>query len=118
MAFADASPRCILAAGPACKIAVKSGSTVKIGDPLEYSSGWTPAGASTTASVLVAGEDGASGESITAYPWAVIEGCTGGTAGAIVHLAANAAYAESGTYHVGLVLSATRIYVGPSLVPY
>jgi hypothetical protein len=117
MAFTDASPRVILdAAGP---LKVTLTVACKRGDVISYHSGWEPAD-DASRSILVAGEDGAALEEITAYMAAVIGGASGCTPGAVLHLAGSGAVDEAagGDRHVGLVLSATSYYIGPKLTPY
>ncbi len=69
----------------------------KAGDILGYSSGWKRALATTGTAIqgrLVAGEDGASGDVITAYRRAVVSGYSGGTAGNAVYVAEGTDYGE------------------------
>ncbi len=69
----------------------------KAGDILGYSSGWKRALATTGTAIqgrLVAGEDGGSGDVITAYRRAVVSGYSGGTAGNAVYVAEGTDYGE------------------------
>ncbi len=62
----------------------------KAGDILGYSSGWKRALATAGTAIqgrLVAGEDGANGDEITAYRRAVVSGYSGGTPGNPVYVA-------------------------------
>jgi len=116
MAFADNKPRTVVQGLLPCPITLAG--SVAVGDLITYDAGWKQAGAATATAVLVAGESGASGDEITAFAAAVIEGPTGGTPGSEIMAAANGGYGEGATgQRVGLTLSATRIYVGPSLTP-
>jgi len=116
MAFADNKPRTILAGALPCKVALAG--TVHVGDLITYNSGWKQAAANTATSVLVAGESGVSGEEITAFAAAVIEGVSGATAGNLIISQNSGAYAEGAAgQRVGISLSATTIYVGPALLP-
>jgi hypothetical protein len=119
MAFADATgARTLLKTGlPLPGVEIKANVVVKIGDLLYYSSGWCLATASASTQCIVAGQNGVGGDKITCYGSAVISGGTGATAGGTVYNAAAGAYAESGTYKVGLFLNATSWYVGPTLTP-
>jgi len=116
MAFADNKPRTILQGYFPVKVTLAE--AVVVGDLIAYNSGWKLAGAATATEVLVAGESGAIGDVITAYPAAYISGSTGGTGGAEIIAAASGAYDEGTTgQKVGISLSATTFYVGPLLVP-
>ena len=69
----------------------------KAGDVLGYSSGWKRALATVGTAIqgrLVAGEDGASGDVITAYRRAVVGGYSGGTAGNAVYVAEGTDYGK------------------------
>ena len=69
----------------------------KAGDILGYSSGWKRALATVGTAIqgrLVAGEDGASGDVITAYRRAVVGAYSGGTAGNAVYVAEGTDYGE------------------------
>ena len=92
MAFADAQDNAIITYG-AEPTTVKLAGTVKKGDAIGFSDGWKRALA-TSGSVVqmrrVAGEDGASGQEITAYGGLVIiegERFSGGTAGSALYVA-------------------------------
>ena len=67
------------------------------GDVLGYSSGWKRALATVGTAIqgrLVAGEDGASGDEITAYRRAVVGDYSGGTAGNAVYVAEGTDYGK------------------------
>src|SRR4030042_1441615 len=67
------------------------------GDILGYSSGWKRALATAGTAIqgrLVAGEDGASGDVITAYRRAVVGGYSGGTAGNAIYVAEGTDYGK------------------------
>ena len=69
----------------------------KAGDVLGYSSGWKRALATVGTAIqgrLMAGEDGASGDVITAYRWAVVSDYSGGTAGSAVYVAEGTDYGK------------------------
>jgi len=73
MAFVDASTSRKVLEG-VCPVKITLAEAVSAGDPLKYSSGWKLAtNESGKPAVLIAGEDGASGDIITAYGMAVIE---------------------------------------------
>ena len=119
MAFADSAVRTILAASGPLKVTLAG--TVSEADPIGYDSGWQRAIASSSAPIaalLVAGEEGLSGDVITAYQSAVIIGPTGGTAGNQVFLGSTAGkYAESSNGSVrqvvGTMSSATEMTINP-----
>jgi hypothetical protein len=116
MAFADNLPRTIVQGFLPCQVTLAG--AVAVGDLITYNSGWKQAAANTATAVFVAGESGASGDEITAFAGAIIEGPTGGAAGGLIMAAANGGYNEAATgQRVGLTLAATRIYVGPTLLP-
>jgi len=57
-----------------CPIKITLAGAVVAGDPIMYSTGWTKAlNTSGAPAVLIAGEDGAAGEVITAYGMAIVE---------------------------------------------
>lgn len=92
MAFSDPGNGRIIEQGEGL-VKITLAETCKAGDILGYSSGWKRALATVGTAIqgrLVAGEDGASGDVITAYRRAVVSGYSGGTAG-------NAAYVAEGT---------------------
>ncbi len=92
MAFSDPGNGRIIEQGEGL-VKITLAETCKAGDILGYSSGWKRALATVGTAIqgrLVAGEDGASGDVITAYRRAVVSGYSGGTAG-------NAAYLAEGT---------------------
>jgi len=73
MAFVDASTSRKVLEG-VCPVKITLAEAVSAGDPLKYSTGWKLAtNESGKPAVLIAGEDGVSGEVITAYGMAVIE---------------------------------------------
>ncbi len=125
MAFSDPGMGRIIEQGEGLvRITLAEG--CKAGDILGYSSGWKKALATVGTAIqgrLVAGEDGASGNVITAYRRAVVGDYSGGTAG-------NAAYVAEGTDYgkitetkpttsgdcdtiVGYVVSATVVALEP-----
>ena len=92
MAFSDPGKGRIIEQGEGL-VRVTLAEACKAGDILGYSSGWKRALATTGTAVqgrLVAGEDGASGDVITAYRRAVVSGYSGGTAGNAVYVAEGA----------------------------
>ena len=73
MAFVDASVNRKVLQG-VCPVKVLLAGAVQAGDPLKYSTGWKLATNELgVPAVLIAGEPGVIGETITAYPMAVIE---------------------------------------------
>jgi len=73
MAFVDASLNRKVLEG-VCPVKVTLAEAVMAGDPLKYSTGWKLAtNESGKPAILIAGEDGAVGDIITAYGMAVIE---------------------------------------------
>lgn len=73
MAFTDASTSRRIVEG-CCPVRVLLVGNVEAGDPLKYTSGWLLAtNESGHPAILIAGEDGAIGETITAYGMAVVE---------------------------------------------
>jgi len=94
MAFSDPGTGRVIQQGEGL-VKVTLAEAGKAGDILGYSSGWKRALATVGTAIqgrLVAGEDGASGEEITAYRRAVVGGYSGGTAGSPVYVAAGADY--------------------------
>ncbi len=92
MAFSDPGKGRIIEQGEGL-VRVTLAEACKAGDILGYSSGWKRALATTGTAVqgrLVAGEDGVSGDVITAYRRAVVSGYSGGTAGNAVYVAEGA----------------------------
>ncbi len=92
MAFSDPGKGRIIEQGEGL-VRITLVEDVVAGDILGYSSGWKKALATVGTAIqgrLVAGEDGASGDVITAYRRAVASGYSGGIAG-------NAVYAAEGT---------------------
>ena len=96
MAFSDPGTGRIIEQGEGlAKITLAE--ACKAGDILGYSSGWKRALATVGTAIqgrLVAGEDGASGDVITAYRRAVVSEYTGGTAGNAVYVAEGTDYGE------------------------
>jgi hypothetical protein len=93
--------------------------TVHRGDLIGYSAGWVAADANAAVyAELVAGEDGVSGQTITAYRKVVLGAFTGMTAGGAVYLSDTAGrYSESAgtvSQKVGMSLSATDLLVEPA----
>lgn len=91
MPFADAQKDATVLQGIA-PVQITLAGTVKTGDAIGYSSGWKRALATVGTAIqgqLVAGEDGVSGDVITAYYVAVVGGSrfSGGTAGSSVYVA-------------------------------
>ena len=89
MAFSDPGKGRITEQGEGL-VKVTLAEACKAGDILGYSSGWKRALATVGTAIqgrLVAGEDGASGDVITAYRRAVVSGYSGGTAGNPVYVA-------------------------------
>jgi len=98
----------------------------KRGDLLGYSTGWKRALATTGTAIqakLVAGEDGATDQVITAYLSAVVSGFTGTTPGAPIYAAEGTSYgcytesapATTGDCNtiIGLAISATEVLAFP-----
>ncbi len=89
MAFSDPGKGRIIEQGEGL-VKITLAEACKAGDALGYSSGWKRALATVGTAIqgrLVAGEDGASGDVITAYRRAVVSGYSGGTAGNPVYVA-------------------------------
>ena len=89
MAFSDPGKGRIIEQGEGT-VKITLAEACKAGDVLGYSSGWKRALATTGTAIqgrLVAGEDGASGDEITAYRRAAVSGYSGGTAGNPVYVA-------------------------------
>jgi len=89
MAFSDPGNGRIIEQGEGL-VRITLAEDVKAGDILGYSSGWKRALATVGTAIqgrLVAGEDGANGDAITAYRRAVVGGYSGGTAGNPVYVA-------------------------------
>ena len=89
MAFSDPGKGRIVEQGEGL-VKITLAEAVKAGDILGYSSGWKRSLATVGTAIqgrLVAGEDGASGDVITAYRRAVVSGYSGGTAGNPVYVA-------------------------------
>ncbi len=89
MAFSDPGKGRIIEQGEGL-VRITLAEDVKAGDILGYSSGWKRALATVGTAIqgrLVAGEDGANGEVVTAYRRAVVSGYSGGTAGNPVYVA-------------------------------
>ena len=89
MAFSDPGKGRIIEQGEGL-VRITLAEDVKAGDVLGYSSGWKRALATVGTAIqgrLVAGEDGANGDVITAYRRAVVVAYSGGTAGNPVYVA-------------------------------
>jgi hypothetical protein len=96
MAFSDPGKGRIIEQGEGL-IKITLGESCKAGDVLGYSSGWKRALATTGTAIqgrLVAGEDGESGDEITAYRRVVVSGYSGGTAGNPVYTAEGTDYGK------------------------
>ena len=96
MAFADPGTGRIIERGEGL-VKITLAEACKAGDILGYSSGWKRALATAGTAIqgrLVAGEDGASGDEVTAYRRAVVGGYSGGTAGNPVYVAEGTDYAQ------------------------
>ena len=96
MAFSDPGKGRIIEQGEGL-VKVTLAEACKAGDILGYSSGWKRALAIVGTAIqgrLVAGEDGASSDEITAYRRAVVSGYSGGTAGNAVYIAEGTDYGE------------------------
>ena len=92
MAFSDPGKGRIIEQGEGL-VRITLAEDVKAGDVLSYSSGWKRALATVGTAIqgrLVAGEDGASGDDITAYRRAVVSDYSGGPAGNPVYVAEGA----------------------------
>ena len=95
-----------------CPVKVLLAGTVQAGDPLGYNGGWIwSVSATTYQPKLIAGEAGCSGETITAYPMAIVEvthtAANTGTVGEKVAVADTGYYASaaSQTPDIGYVAS-------------
>ena len=87
--------------------------TVKTGDPIGYSSGFVRA-SNTIKCLFIAGQDGVSGDKITVYTEARIEGFSDGDIGDPVHTNATAGrWSETvvANYVYGTVVAADAIHV-------
>lgn len=96
MAFSDPGKGRIIERGEGL-VKITLAEACKAGDILGYSSGWKRALATTGSVIqgrLVAGEDGASGDEVTAYRRAVVSGYSGGTAGNPVYVAEGTDYGK------------------------
>jgi hypothetical protein len=96
MAFSDPGKGRIIEQGEGV-VKITLAEACKAGDILGYSSGWKRALATTGTAIqgrLVAGEDGVSGDLITAYRRAVVGGYSGGTAGNAVYVAEDTDYGK------------------------
>ena len=116
MALTDATTRVIVSASEPVLL-VLSGTVVR-GDLVGYSSGWKQADADGgIVAVFVAGESGVSGDTITGYRQAHIDGFTGGTVGGTAYVSDTAgAMSETVSEQVaGVILTATEVSV--NLVP-
>lgn len=117
MAFGDAATRYVRSGVGECLITLAVAAAE--GDPLAYSSGWTPADANAAKpAVLIAGEVGGVGATIKAYVAAVVEGFTGGTAGNLLYLSDTVnKYSDTASTTskqvCGQMLTATCAYIAP-----
>lgn len=96
MAFSDPGKGRIIEQGEGL-VRITLAEAVVAGDILGYSSGWKRALATVGTAIqgrLVAGEDGVSGEVITAYRRAVVGGYSGGTPGNPVYVAEGTDYGK------------------------
>ncbi len=96
MAFSDPGTGRIIEQGDGV-VKITLAEACKAGDILGYSSGWKRALATVGTAIqgrLVAGEDGSSGDVITAYRRAVVSGYSGGTAGNPVYVAESTDYGK------------------------
>ena len=96
MAFSDPGTGRIIEQGEGL-VRITLAEACKAGDILGYSSGWKRALATVGTAIqgrLVAGEDGASSDEITAYRRAVVSGYAGGTAGSAVYVAEGTDYGK------------------------
>jgi hypothetical protein len=118
MAFADTAVRSIQSCSLATPVTLAG--TVFKGDAIGITAGtWVRADGNSSPAItglLVAAEDGISGQIITAYPEAVIDGPTGATPGAPIFLSDTAGrYTETPSTTtaqlVGFAVSATRIAI-------
>ena len=96
MAFSDPGTGRIIEQGEGL-VKITLAEACKAGDVLGYSSGWKRALATVGTAIqgrLVAGEDGANGDVITAYRRAVVSEYSGGTAGNAVYVAEGTDYGK------------------------
>ena len=96
MAFSDPGTGRIIEQGEGL-VRITLAEACKAGDILGYSSGWKRALATVGTAIqgrLVAGEDGTSGDVITAYRRAVVGDYSGGTAGSAVYVAEGTDYGK------------------------
>ena len=96
MAFSDPGTGRIMEQGEGL-VKITLAEACKAGDILGYSSGWKRALATVGTAIqgrLVAGEDGASGDVVTAYRRAVVSGYSGGTAVNSVYVAEGTDYGK------------------------
>ncbi|MFC1914371.1 hypothetical protein ACFLXF_03770 [Chloroflexota bacterium] len=125
MAFSDSGMGRVIEQGEGL-VKITLAEACKAGDILGYSSGWKRALATVGTAIqgrVVAGEDGASGDEITAYRRAVVSGYSGGTAGNPVYVAEGTDYGKvtetapstSGDCDtvIGYVASATVVALEP-----
>jgi len=129
MALTEASPRnrTVRAIGPKFKVALSG--TVIAGDLIGYATGWKRALATVATAIqgkLIALQGGVSGDEIEVCREAIIGGFTAGTVGGLVYNEEGAgvgggytetAPATTGDVNtiLGYILSATEIYVAPSV---
>src|SRR3972149_3551985 len=129
MALTEASPRnrTVRAIGPKFKVALSG--TVIAGDLIGYATGWKRALATVATAIqgkLIALQGGVSGDAIEVCREAIIGGSAAGTVGGLVYNEEGAgvgggypepAPATTGDVNtiLGYILSATEIYVAPSV---
>ena len=122
MAYADNKPRTLEAVGPVFKITLTG--AVYAGDLIGDSSGWVQADADAATAIpafIVAMEDGAAAEVISATSIAVITSVTGATATNAVYcsgtagLSTETAPGGGDDQVVGVSLSATSVLLAPGL---
>jgi len=96
VAFSDPGTGRIIEQGEGL-VRITLAESCKAGDILGYSSGWKRALATVGTAIqgrVVAGEDGTSGDVITAYRRAVVSDYSGGTAGNAVYVAEGTDYGQ------------------------
>jgi hypothetical protein len=130
MAITDAQTGGRVAEGH-CPVKITLAGTVATGDLIGYSSGWKRALATVGSVVqaeLVAGQDGVTGDEITAFALAVVDGrISGATPGAAIYAAEGTAAGKvtetapttqgDANKRVGVALSATAVLLIPAANP-
>jgi hypothetical protein len=111
MAFLETISHRLIKEGE-CPVKITLAGTVYAGDPVGYDSGWKLAASATVIfPVLIAGQDGVSGDVITAYPIAVVEVVTtlsnAATVGQVVGVTDGGLYSAEGAGlpDVGIVVA-------------